>query len=360
MPGAPCLIDRYAAYLPVSERTPRLTLGEGGTPLVRARSLERETGVPEIWLKVEGANPTGSFKDRGMVVAVAKALEGGARAVLCASTGNTAASAAAYAARAQIPCTVVLPAGQVALGKLVQAVAFGARIVSVRGPFDAALAVVKELAAAGEATLVNSVNPLRLEGQKTAAFEVCEALGDAPDALFIPVGNAGNITAYWKGFVEATGAGMARRRPRMFGYQAEGAAPLVSGRPIAEPETLATAIRIGNPASWKGAVAARDESGGAIEAVSDDEILAAYRFAARCEGVFVEPASAAAIAGLRKRAKAGGLEGVRQVVCVLTGNGLKDPDRARTLVGEIDEVDASADAVRRAIGGMGGHRPPNA
>ena len=360
MPGAPCLIDRYAAYLPVSERTPRLTLGEGGTPLVRARSLERETGVPEIWLKVEGANPTGSFKDRGMVVAVAKALEGGARAVLCASTGNTAASAAAYAARAQIPCTVVLPAGQVALGKLAQAVAFGARIVSVRGPFDAALAVVKELAAAGEATLVNSVNPLRLEGQKTAAFEVCEALGDAPDALFIPVGNAGNITAYWKGFVEATGAGMARRRPRMFGYQAEGAAPLVSGRPIAEPETLATAIRIGNPASWKGAVAARDESGGAIEAVSDDEILAAYRFAARCEGVFVEPASAAAIAGLRKRAKAGGLEGVRQVVCVLTGNGLKDPDRARTLVGEIDEVDASADAVRRAIGGLGGHRPPNA
>src|SRR5207245_2141466 len=240
-------------------------------------------------------------------------------------------------------------------------------IVSVRGPFDAALAVVKELAAAGEATLVNSVNPLRLEGQKTAAFEVCEALGDAPDALFIPVGNAGNITAYWKGFVEATGAGMARRRPRMFGYQAEGAAPLVSGRPIAEPETLATAIRIGNPASWKGAVAARDESGGAIEAVSDDEILAAYRFAARCEGVFVEPASAAAIAGLRKRAKAGGLEGVRQVVCVLTGNGLKDPDRARTLAGEIDEVDASADAGRARPGlerrgdrrrGRRGERPP--
>src|SRR3989442_2762508 len=206
-----------------------------------------------------------------MVVAVAKALEGGARAVLCASTGNTAASAAAYAARAQIPCTVVLPAGQVALGKLVQAVAFGARIVSVRGPFDAALAVVKELAAAGEATLVNSVNPLRLEGQKTAAFEVCEALGDAPDALFIPVGNAGNITAYWKGFVEATGAGMARRRPRMFGYQAEGAAPLVSGRPVAQPETLATAIPIGNPASWKGAVAAPDEPRGASDAGRDHQ-----------------------------------------------------------------------------------------
>src|SRR3989449_5743554 len=278
VPEARSLIERYAAYLPVTARTPRLTLGEGNTPLVRARSLERETGVPEVWLKVEGANPTGSFKDRGMVVAVAKALEEGARAILCASTGNTAASAAAYAARAQISCVVVLPAGQVALGKLVQAIAHGARIVSVRGPFDAALAVVRELAAAGEATLVNSVNPLRLEGQKTAAFEVCEALGDAPDALFIPVGNAGNITAYWKGFVEATGAGMARRRPRMFGYRAEGAGPLVTGRPVPEPETLATAIRIGNPASWKGAVAARDESGGAIDAVSDDEILAAYRF----------------------------------------------------------------------------------
>ena len=359
MPDARCLIDRYAAHLPISERTPRLTLGEGNTPLVRARSLERETGVPEVWLKVEGANPTGSFKDRGMVVAVAKALEDGARAVLCASTGNTAASAAAYAARAQIPCTVVLPAGQVALGKLVQAIAHGARIVSVRGPFDAALAVVRELAAAGEATLVNSVNPLRLEGQKTAAFEICESLGDAPEAVFIPVGNAGNITAYWKGFVEAARTGMSRRRPKMYGYQADGAAPIVRGAPVAEPETVATAIRIGNPASWKGAVAARDESGGAIEAVSDDEILAAYRFAARCEGVFVEPASAAAIAGLWKRAKAGRLEGVRQVVCVLTGNGLKDPDRARSLAGEIKEVDASADAVRKVIGGLWGQRPPN-
>ena len=349
MPHAPCLIDRYATHLPVSDRTPRLTLGEGNTPLVRARSLERETGVDEVWLKVEGANPTGSFKDRGMVVAVAKALEEGARAVLCASTGNTAASAAAYAARAQITCTVVLPAGQVALGKLVQAIAFGARIVSVRGPFDAALGVVRDLAAGGEATLVNSVNPHRLEGQKTAAFEICEALGDAPDALFIPVGNAGNITAYWKGFVEAARSGMARRRPKMYGYQAEGAAPIVRGAPVERPETVATAIRIGNPASWQGALAARDESGGAIEAVSDDEILAAYRFAARCEGVFVEPASAAAIAGLRRRAKAGALGGARQVVCVLTGNGLKDPDRARALAGEIKEVDASADEVRRVL-----------
>src|SRR2546427_4401026 len=360
VPEARSLIERYAAYLPVTARTPRLTLGEGDTPLVRAGSLERETGVGEVWLKVEGQNPTGSFKDRGMVLAVAKALEEGARMVLCASTGNTAASAAAYAARAGLSCTVVLPAGQVAAGKLAQAIAHGARVVAVRGPFDAALAVVRSLAEPGEPTLVNSVNPDRLEGQKTAAFEVCEVLGDAPDALFIPVGNAGNITAYWKGFVEATRFGLAHRRPKMYGYQADGAAPIVRGAPVAEPETVATAIRIGNPASWKGAVAARDESGGAIEAVSDDEILAAYRFAARCEGVFVEPASAAAIAGLWKRAKAGRLEGVRQVVCVLTGNGLKDPDRARSLAGEIDEVDASADAVRRAIGGMGGHRPPNA
>ncbi|MDP9276566.1 MAG: threonine synthase [Chloroflexota bacterium] len=342
-------MDRYASYLPITDRTPRLTLGEGGTPLVRARSLERETGVPEIWLKVEGQNPTGSFKDRGMVVAVAKALEVGARMVLCASTGNTAASAAAYAARAGMSCTVILPAGQVAAGKLAQAIAHGARVVAVRGSFDAALAVVRALAEQGEATLVNSVNPDRLEGQKTAAFEICESLGDAPDALFIPVGNAGNITAYWKGFVEAAKAGMARQRPRMYGYQAEGAAPLVSGKPVAEPETVATAIRVGNPASWKGAIAARDESGGAIDAVSDGEILDAYGFLARCEGVFAEPASAAAIAGLRKRVRAGALGGAKRVVCVLTGNGMKDPDRARSLAGPISEVEATPDAVRAAL-----------
>jgi threonine synthase len=342
-------MDRYASYLPITDRTPRLTLGEGNTPLVRARSLERETGIPEIWLKVEGQNPTGSFKDRGMVVAVAKALEQGARMVLCASTGNTAASAAAYAARAGMSCTVVLPAGQVAAGKLAQAIAHGARVVAVRGPFDAALAVVRALAEQGEATLVNSVNPDRLEGQKTAAFEICEALGEAPDALFIPVGNAGNITAYWKGFVEAARSGMSRHRPRMYGYQAEGAAPLVSGKPVAEPQTLATAIRVGNPASWKGAVAARDESGGAIDAVSDDEILEAYSFLARCEGVFAEPASAAAIAGLRKRVRANGLGSAKRVVCVLTGNGMKDPDRARSLAGDIAEVEATPDAVRAAL-----------
>ena len=349
MPDARCLIDRYASYLPVTERTPRLTLGEGSTPLVRARVLERETGVSEIWLKVEGQNPTGSFKDRGMVVAVAKALEDGARMVLCASTGNTAASAAAYAARAGMSCTVILPAGQVAAGKLAQAIAHGAQVVAVRGPFDAALAVVRALADQGEATLVNSVNPHRLEGQKTAAFEICEAFGDAPDALFIPVGNAGNITAYWRGFVEAARRGLARQRPRMYGYQAEGAAPLVRGTPVADPETVATAIRIGNPASWSGAVAARDESGGAIDAVSDGEILDAYSFLARCEGVFAEPASAAAIAGLRKRARAGGLGGAKRVVCVLTGNGMKDPERARSLAGDIAEVEATPDAVRAAL-----------
>ncbi|HEV8230003.1 MAG TPA: threonine synthase [Candidatus Limnocylindria bacterium] len=349
MPGDVCLIDRYAARLPVTERTPRLTLGEGDTPLVRARSLERETGVDEIWLKVEGANPTGSFKDRGMVVAVAKALEAGSRAVLCASTGNTAASAAAYAARAGLPCTVVLPAGYVALGKLVQAIAFGANVVAVRGPFDAALAVVKDLASRGDATLVNSVNPDRIEGQKTAAFEICEALGEAPDALFIPVGNAGNITAYWRGFVEAATFGLATRRPRMYGWQAEGAAPIVRGAPVAEPETIATAIRIGAPASWHGALRARDESGGAIDAVSDAEILDAYRDLARREGVFVEPASAAAVAGLRKRARGRGLVDAERIVCVLTGNGLKDPETARSLAGEIVEVEATAEAVMGAI-----------
>jgi len=316
---------------------------------VRAPSLERATGIDAVWLKVEGANPTGSFKDRGMVVAIAKALEARSGAVLCASTGNTAASAAAYAARAGLPCTVVLPAGQVALGKLAQAIVFGAKVVMVRGPFDAALRVVKELAAHGEATLVNSVNPHRLEGQKTAAFEICEALGDAPDALFIPVGNAGNITAYWKGFVESVTAGLATRRPRMYGWQAEGAAPIVRGESIAAPETIATAIRIGDPASWQGAVRARDESNGAIEAVSDAEILEAYGDLARHEGIFVEPASAASVAGLRKRAQAGGLRGVSSVVCVLTGHGLKDPETARSLSRDIAVVDATADAVMGAI-----------
>src|SRR5712692_6068785 len=277
-----CLIDRYAKHLPVSEKTPRLTLGEGGTPLVRAPALERETGIGEIWLKVEGANPTGSFKDRGMVLAVAKAMEEGAHAVLCASTGNTAASAAAYAARGGLHCAVVLPAGHVALGKLSQAIAFGAKVVAIRGSFDDALALSRELASAGGATLVNSVNPHRIDGQKTAAFEICETLGDAPDWLCIPVGNAGNITAYWKGFVEARDAKMAKRRPQMHGFQAAGAAPIVNGEVVADPQTIATAIRIGNPASWNGAVRARDESGGSITGLPHAEILPAYSLLARC------------------------------------------------------------------------------
>jgi threonine synthase len=346
---AASLIDRYASLLPVTPRTPRITLGEGGTPLVRAPWLERECGIDEVWLKCEGANPTGSFKDRGMVVAVAKAMEEGARSVLCASTGNTSASAAAYAARAGLPCTVILPAGYVALGKLLQAMAFGARIVAVRGGFDAALEVVRELGGSGEATIVNSVNPHRIEGQKTAAFEIVDALGGAPDALFIPVGNAGNITAYWRGFVQAHDEGMARSRPHMFGFQAEGAAPIVRGASVADPQTVATAIRIGNPASWQTAVRARDESGGAIEAVSDGEILDAYLDLARREGIFAEPASAASVAGLRRRAKEGRTKDLQRVVCVLTGNGLKDPDTAKTLAAAPVEVEATADAVRRAL-----------
>ncbi|MBA2370272.1 MAG: threonine synthase [Chloroflexi bacterium] len=343
------LIERYAAHLPVTARTPRLSLGEGGTPLIRAPSLQAETGVAEVWLKVEGANPTGSFKDRGMVLAVAKAAEDGATLVMCASTGNTAASAAAYAARAGLRCAVVLPAGRVALGKLSQAIAFGASVVAVRGGFDDALRIVRDLAADGGAALVNSVNPFRIEGQKTAAFEICEDLGEAPDALCIPVGNAGNITAYWKGFRESAMAGLASRTPRLLGFQAEGAAPIVRGAVVERPETIATAIRIGNPASWATAIAARDESGGAIEAVTDAEILEAYRLLATCEGVFCEPASAASVAGLRSRARAGGLRGVRVAVCVLTGNGLKDPDTAIRLAPELREVDASTRAVRAAL-----------
>lgn len=350
MAPAPCLIERYKDRLPVTDRTPRLTLGEGATPLVRAPSLERETGVPEVWLKVEGANPTGSFKDRGMVVAVAKALEDGSTAVLCASTGNTAASAAAYAARAGLRCVVILPSGQVALGKLGQAIAFGARVIAVRGSFDDALNTARSLARDGSAVLVNSVNPIRLEGQKTAAFEICEALGDAPDALFIPVGNAGNISAYWKGFVEARESGMSTHRPRLYGLQAAGAAPLVKGARVDRPETVATAIRVGNPASWDKAIAARDESGGSIEAVRDEEIMDAYAFLARSEGVFCEPASAAAVAGLRARARAGRLEGLRRVVCVLTGNGLKDPESAMRLAAEPPVVEPNAKAVRSVLG----------
>jgi len=323
------LLERYRARLPVTARTPLVTLGEGSTPLIRADRLARAAGLApgSVHLKFEGTNPTGSFKDRGMTLAMSKALEEGSRGVVCASTGNTAASAAAYAARAGLRCVVFLPRGAVALGKLSQAFMHGAEIVEVRGNFDAALAAALKAAAERGSTVVNSANPYRIEGQKTAAFEVAEALGRAPEYQFMPVGNAGNITAYWKGYRELGGP-----RPRMMGFQAAGAAPLVLGRPVPNPRTVATAICIGDPYSKAGALAARDESGGMIGAVTDAEILAAYRFLAREEGVFCEPASAAGAAGLLKLARAGRRpEGI--VVCVLTGHGLKDPDTPQRLRG---------------------------
>ncbi|MFO7173501.1 MAG: threonine synthase [Bacillota bacterium] len=322
----PGVIAAYRRYLPVSDATPVVTLLEGGTPLVPAPRLGRELGV-ELYLKCEGMNPTGSFKDRGMTVAVSKAVEAGARAVICASTGNTSASAAAYAARAGIRCYVVIPDGAVALGKLAQAIAYGARVLQIAGNFDDGLRLVRQIAAARpEIALVNSVNPYRLQGQKTAAFEVVDALGGkAPAALAIPVGNAGNISAYWMGFKEYN-----RGRPVLLGFQAAGAAPLVRGEPVPNPETVATAIRIGNPASWHLAAAAVQESGGGFYAVTDAEILAAYEALAQTEGIFAEPASCAAIAGLLKLAREGRLSPWRgqRVVAVLTGHGLKDPDTA--------------------------------
>jgi threonine synthase len=321
------VLHRWESILPLTADTPRLTLGEGDTPLVQSTALAAECGLDDLWFKLESCNPTGSFKDRGMVVAVAKAMEAGARAVMCASTGNTSASAAAYAAKAGLDCYVLVPGGKVAQGKLAQAIAFGARIVEIEGNFDDALAAARTLTERHPVALVNSVNPARIEGQKTASFEICEALGDAPDVLAIPVGNAGNITAYWKGFCECAERGYAMRHPNMHGFQAAGAAPIVRGEPVAQPQTVATAIRIGNPASWQGAVRARDESHGLIDAVTDEEILEAYRLLATREGLFVEPASAASVAGLLKRGRAGAQRGGR-AVAILTGSGLKDPDTA--------------------------------
>jgi threonine synthase len=349
----PRLVERYRQFLPVTDATPALTLGEGLTPLVEARRLGSRIGVPRLHLKLEGLNPTGSFKDRGMVVAVSKALEAGSTSIICASTGNTSASAAAYGAHAGMEVVVVLPKGAIAAGKLLQALVAGARVVAVDGNFDDALRVVRELAsdARHPVTLVNSLNPDRIAGQKTAAFEVCDDLGRAPDILAIPVGNAGNITAYWAGFSDYAAAGIVERRPAMYGFQAAGAAPIVTGSVVDKPETVATAIRIGNPASWAGAVAARDESGGRIEAVTDDEILDAYRDLAAIEGVFCEPSSAASVAGVTKLARAGTLDPGQLVVCVLTGNGLKDPDTAqRTAVGHLVDAHADADSVRHALG----------
>jgi threonine synthase len=351
-PARARLTERYRAFLPVTDATPALTLGEGGTPLVRAERLGAAIGAPNLHLKVEGQNPTGSFKDRGMVVAVAKAVEGGARAIVCASTGNTSASAAAYGAAAGLEVIVILPRGQIALGKLLQALIAGAKVVAIDGNFDQALAIVRGLAEQDDhpVTLVNSVNPFRLDGQRTAAFEICDDLGRAPDVLAIPVGNAGNISAYWAGFRAYADAGRIRSTPAMWGFQAAGAAPLVHGRRVDRPETVATAIRIGNPASWELAVAAREESGGRIEAVTDDEILAAYRDLARIEGVFCEPASAASVAGVRKMAAAGRLDRDATVVAVLTGHGLKDPHTAERQVPGVIEAAPTLGAVAVALG----------
>ncbi|MGE5507674.1 MAG: threonine synthase, partial [Chitinophagales bacterium] len=327
-----------------------VTLHEGNTPLVPVPFGTVAGDGVQVWVKFEGANPTGSFKDRGMTMAISKAVEEGARAVICASTGNTSASAAAYAARAGLRCFVVLPKGKIALGKLAQALVHGATVLALEGNFDEALALVRALAEEGQVTLVNSVNPYRIEGQKTAAFEICDALGDAPDYLCIPVGNAGNITAYWKGFREYAAAGRATRTPVMLGFQAAGAAPLVHGHPVEHPETIATAIRIGNPASWRGAAEAVAASEGLFAAVTDEEILEAYTRLAREAGVFCEPASAASVAGLFKLAQQGYFRPGSRVVCVLTGHGLKDPDRAIAVAPPLETIPGTLAALRDRLG----------
>ncbi|GAA3444678.1 threonine synthase [Planomonospora venezuelensis] len=321
------LIEEYRDRLPVTAETPVVTLLEGGTPLVPAHRVSALTGC-DVHLKVEGLNPTGSFKDRGMTMAISKAVEEGAKAVICASTGNTSASAAAYAVRAGLTCAVLVPRGKIAMGKLAQALVHGAKLLQVEGSFDDCLEMTRKLSENYPIALVNSVNPFRLQGQKTAAFEIVDALGDAPDIHCIPVGNAGNISAYWMGYTEYAADGVATRTPRMFGFQASGAAPIVNGAPVTHPHTIATAIRIGNPASWQLAEAARDESGGVIQAVTDRQIAAAYKLLAQEEGVFVELASAASVAGLLQAHEQGLVEPGQRVVCTVTGNGLKDPDWA--------------------------------
>ena len=348
------VLAKYKDYLPLTDDTPIFSLGEGDTPLVKSRHIVDLVGCEELYFKLEGCNPTGSFKDRGMVVAVAKALEAGGNSLACASTGNTSASAAAYGAYCGIPTTVIVPKGNVARGKLAQAVAYGARIMLIQGSFDHAMQLVRDLTERHPIVLVNSINPHRLQGQKTAAFEVVEELGTAPDYVFIPVGNAGNITAYWMGFQEAYHNEWTSIRPRMMGFQAAGAAPIVRGDVVTEPETIATAIRVGNPASWDKALTARDESGGTIDMVTDDNIMDAYKMLARKEGVFCEPASAASLAGLIKHAKAGlNLEG-QKVVCIITGHGLKDPDLANEIEPVwMEEYPPDLDAVEQALG-LGG------
>ena len=345
------VIEQYRKYLPVTDKTPVVSLCEGNTPLIHAYNLEKIIGGGlEIWLKYEGLNPTASFKDRGMTMAVSMAVERGAKAVICASTGNTSASAAAYAARAGIKCVVLLPKGAIAMGKLTQAIIECATVIALRGNFDDALHIVREIGERSSIQIVNSINPDRIEGQKTAAFEICDALGRAPDFHLLPVGNAGNITAYWKGYQEYRAHKITSSAPKMLGFQAEGAAPIVRGHAIEKPETIATAIRIGNPASWKLAATARDESGGLIDMVSDAEIIDAYKLLAAKEGVFVEPASAAGLAGLRKHVAKGLFPRGAVVVITLTGHGLKDPDTAMANASSPITCDANADEVLKIIG----------
>ncbi len=351
----PRLLDRYRDFLPVTDRTPIISLGEGNTPLVHIEHIGKRIGVPSLFVKYEGMNPTGSFKDRGMVMAISKAVEEGDKAIICASTGNTSASAAAYGAVAGLETIIVLPKGKIALGKMIQGIAAGARVLAVDGNFDDAFRVVREMAEQKDhpVTLVNHVNPNRVEGQTTAAYEVCDDLGRAPDILALPVGNAGNITAYWLGFNRYQAAGRIAAKPRMYGFQAAGAAPIVLGHPIEKPETIATAIRIGNPASWKRAEAARDESGGLIDMVTDDEILAAYAELARTQGIFCEPASAASVAGIIKMAALGRVPADATVVCVLTGHGLKDPERAEKVFARADSIIESAPATSAVMKALG-------
>ena len=346
------LINRYRNFLPVSESTPVITINEGNTPLIKADNLAKNIGLSaNLYLKYDGANPTGSFKDRGMTMAVSKAVEAGSNAIICASTGNTSAAAAAYGAKAGLKTFVLIPDGYIALGKLSQAMMYGAEVIAIDGNFDEALEIVLEMSEKYPITLVNSVNPFRIEGQKTAAFEICDVLGKAPEYLCIPVGNAGNITAYWKGFKEYYDKGISSNKPKMYGFEAEGAAAIVKGERIYKPETIATAIRIGNPASWKQAEAARDESGGIIDFVTDDEIIAAYKLMASTEGVLAEPASAASVAGLIKSSKLGKIQEGVDIVCVLTGNGLKDPDSAIKYSGcEVKKTSSDIEDIVKVLG----------
>jgi threonine synthase len=345
------IIERYQEFLPVTDRTPIISLNEGNTPLILAEALPVELGLKNvrIYYKFEGLNPTGSFKDRGMTMAISKAMEEGAKAVMCASTGNTSASAAAYASRCGLKCFVLIPEGKIAKGKLLQAYRYGAKVLMIKGNFDQALELVKQMTRDGGIKLVNSINPFRIEGQKTGAFEIVDDLGDAPEYHAIPVGNAGNITAYWKGYKEYKKAGKSDVLPKMLGFQAAGSAPIVLGHPVEKPETIATAIRIGNPASWQGALAARDESGGLIDSVTDEEISWAYRFIAEREGVFAEPASAAAVAGVIKLAKKNFFEEDTRIVITLTGAGLKDPDYGLSFDDKIEIAEPEFDSVAKVV-----------